>query len=137
MKKILLLLSVFTLSVSVVYATNYHCTYQENNTYYSFGYKSGDTVDTYCKHYKGSDFWKKEYDKCIKEDFPRAQRAFKAGACKKELPPKVYNNVEGCTCEVSYLEGSDSPYSRSCYSKGSSNCNTNKAMKKLEWMLAK
>ena len=136
MKKILSLLSVVFLLSSAVYSAEYQCLYQENNAFYSFSYKPGDTVDTFCKMYKGSDFWKNEYDKCVKESYPRALRAYKAGACKKELPPKVYNNVEGCTCEVTYLEGSKTPYGKSCYSKGSSSCNTNKAMKKLDWMLA-
>ena len=135
MKNILSTIIIMTLLSTVACAESYQCTYRENNTYYSFSYKPTDTVNTYCKNYQGSDFWKKEYDKCIKEDFPRAQRAYKSGACKKLLPPKVYNNVEGCTCEVRYLEGSKSPNEKSCYSKGNSTCNASKAMKKLEWML--
>ena len=137
MKKILLVIGIFTLicganSVNAA-GISYSCLYEEDNTYYSFDYTPGETAEQECKFYKEHEFFKDEYPKCIK-DHARKVKAYKAGACKKILPPKVYNNVEGCTCKVQYIEGNKEPYSKECSGEGK--CNANKAMKKLEWMLA-
>lgn len=137
MKNLLLILALIMIC-SPVFAVKYGCRYQENDVYYGFEYTPGETVTQYCKTWCDSDFWKKQgkCDECTKQDFPRMQKAYKSGACKKIMPPKVYNNVEGCTCKAYFLQdGTD--YGHSCEGNGKTSCNLDKAMKKLEWMLTK
>ena len=114
----------------------YACNYNHDGYIMSFDFIPGQTAEQDCKLFKDDDFFGKDkYKECLGE-FAQKEKIYKSGECQKILT-KVYNNLEGCTCNVYLLEDGTS-HGMSCEGKyNDKKCNTDKAMKKLEWMLAK
>ena len=132
MKKIILLMIVLLfVSGGQVFAKHTNlCKYMEGNTHHSFDMTPGQSAEEYCKTWS-SDFWQRngKYNECLSQDYPMANRAYQAGACKKYVESEVYY-LQGCECEIKKLEdGTNAGYSCS----GSSGCNASKAMQELRF----
>lgn len=135
MKKVLVV--IMMLIAMPAFADDYFCNYYANGTYYSSNFSPDKTVEQYCKTWCDSDFWIEngKCAECTNQDYPRLNNAYNAGSCKKIMPPKVFDDVEGCKCQVYMLEDGKR-YSTVCSGSSSNgSCNTSKAMKKLDWML--
>ena len=114
----------------------YACSYTEGGYVRSFNFIPEETAEQDCGYLKDNDFLGKDSYKHCLDEFAQKEKIYKSGKCQKILS-RVYNNLEGCTCNVYFLEDGTS-HGKSCEGKyGDDKCNTDKAIKKLEWMLAK